>query len=383
MDSRGVRVYTATVRTSPTLLIVPSLQAVRDAGGAVRITRKFLDGAASYARLWPGPVRVRMGAQDGRTTNLDETVYEPESWPFELEIAPPGGVGSDQAIIEAGIVLVTIGFGHDDLPCRCRRLVRPCVLMTELTLRTRLQIAAAEETNPLRRLKRKVWEAGQERRNLASVHLASGVQANGTPTFDAYHPKKPNTILYFDSRLTEQMLADERRVRSRPIEGPLRLAFSGRFIRIKGVDHLVRVAHRLEKAGLEFQLDLFGHGPLTDRIRLEINRAGLSGSVALRGVLDFTSELVPTMSRNVELFVCPHRQGDPSCTYLETMGCGVPIVGYDNEAFAGLKRESGLGWTTPCNDPNALADKILDLARDRAALREAGVESLGFARAYL
>jgi colanic acid/amylovoran biosynthesis glycosyltransferase len=370
------------MRERPTLLIVPNLEAVRDPGGDIRITRKFLEGAAIYARLWPGSVRVWMGARNCPTTNLDEMVYEPGTWPFELEIAPPHGAEADKAISDADIVLASIGFGHDDLPARSSERGTPCVLVTEYTLRTRLQIAAAEETNVAKRLRRKVWERGQERRNLAAVRAASGVQANGTPTYDAYRRENTNTLLYFDSRLTEEMLASEEDVASRPIEGPLRLAFSGRFIAMKGVDHLVPVARHLADAGLEFQLDLFGDGPLADQIRTEIDRIGLSDRVSLHGVLDFGTELVPTMSNGIELFVCPHRQGDPSCTYLETMGCGVPIVGYDNEAFAGLQRESGLGWTTPCNDPDALAERILELARDRVALREAGSASLQFARTH-
>jgi len=370
------------MRAGPTLLIIPPLQAVRGPGRTVRLPRKFLEGVATYAQLWSGPVRVRTSAQDRPTTNLDETTFEPDDWPFDLTIAPLDGGEMDEAIADADIVLGAIGFLQNDLPARCQRLGTACVLVTELALHTRLQIAMAEEQSLIKRLRRTIWERGQERRNRAAVRLASGVQANGTPTFDAYRPENPNTILYFDSRVTEEMLADERRVRSRPIEGPLRLAFSGRFVEIKGVDHLVQVARHLVKAGVEFQLDLFGDGPLAEGIRAETDRTGLSEYVKMRGVLDFATELVPTLSRDIELFVCPHRQGDPSCTYLETMSCGVPIVGYDNEAFAGLTRTSGLGWTTPLDDPRALATRIVDLARDRAALRQAGIESLRFARVH-
>jgi glycosyltransferase involved in cell wall biosynthesis len=323
-----------------------------------------------------------MSARDRPTTNLDEMAYDPTAWPFEVGIGRSGGVEADQAIADADLVLGSIGFPYDDLPARCQRLGTPCVLVTENTLPTRLQIAAAEETNPVKRLRRKLWERRQERRNLTAVRSVAGVQANGTPTFDAYRAENPNTLLFFDSRVSGDMLPEEECVFSRPIEGPLRLAFSGRFVAIKGVDHLVQVARRLAGAGIEFRLDLFGDGPLADGIRAQIDQAGLSGSVRLGGVLEFSEELVPTMSRDVELFICPHRQGDPSCTYLETMSCGVPIVGYDNEAFAGLRRESGLGWTTPLDDPNALAARIVDLARDRGALREAGLKCLRFAQAH-
>jgi glycosyltransferase involved in cell wall biosynthesis len=100
------------------------------------------------------------------------------------------------------------------------------------------------------------------------------------------------------------------------------------------------------------------------------------------GTLDFEKELIPFVKQNADLFICCHRQGDPSCTYLETMACGVPIVGYDNEAMAGLARERGLGWTTPMDRPVELAESIARLHRDREALRGMALKSLTFAQQH-
>lgn len=38
-----------------------------------------------------------------------------------------------------------------------------------------------------------------------------------------------------------------------------------------------------------------------------------------------------------------HRQGDPSCTYLETYACGMPIVGYNNQAHQGILASNNAG----------------------------------------
>jgi glycosyltransferase involved in cell wall biosynthesis len=98
--------------------------------------------------------------------------------------------------------------------------------------------------------------------------------------------------------------------------------------------------------------------------------------------MDFETELVPFVKEWADVFVCPHRQGDPSCTYLETLGCGVPIVGYANEAFAGLVQHSQAGWLVPLDQPRRLASTIAELAADRAAIAAASARALDFGRRH-
>jgi hypothetical protein len=86
-------------------------------------------------------------------------------------------------------------------------------------------------------------------------------------------------------------------------------------------------------------------------MRAQVAKRSLENLIQFKGPLDFERELIPFIRENVDLFVCCHRQGDPSCTYLETMSCGVPIAGYDNEAFAGLVKTSAAGWFTPMDRP--------------------------------
>jgi glycosyltransferase involved in cell wall biosynthesis len=126
-------------------------------------------------------------------------------------------------------------------------------------------------------------------------------------------------------------------------------------------------------------MEIYGGGELEARLHRMISEMGLQRHVRLRGVADFATQLIPAMSSGADLFVCCHRQGDPSCTYLETMSCGTPIVGYDNEAFRGVAWHSGVGWTTPLDDPRALAGRIAQLDSDRAALATAARAAKAFA----
>ena len=77
--------------------------------------------------------------------------------------------------------------------------------------------------------------------------------------------------------------------------------------------------------------------------------------VRLHGPVDFDEVLMPTLKERADVFVCCHRQGDPSCTYAETLGCGVPIAGFGNEALAALVEAHDIGWSVAMGDIAGLA----------------------------
>ena len=58
----------------------------------------------------------------------------------------------------------------------------------------------------------------------------------------------------------------------------------------------------------------------------------------------------------------------------------MPIVGYSNEAFEGLVKISSVGWITPQASLAISPERIASIYRNPAALREASLRSLEFAR---
>jgi len=148
---------------------------------------------------------------------------------------------------------------------------------------------------------------------------------------------------------------------------------------MKGVMDLAPFAAALRKRGVNFTLDIYGDGPLRDSLAKQINDMGLSDLVHLRGVVDFETEWVPTLKEQADLFVCCHPQGDPSSTYPEVMACGVPIVGYDNEALKGIIEISEAGWATPMHNIDTLAATVARLATTRAELADAATNARSFA----
>lgn len=363
------------------LLSVPGFEPDQE---HVILTKKVVEGLTKYQELWRGPVHAIFPPGSGHTGNLDDARFRRAELPFTVEIVP---FTSEVLKTRAKQAALVMGVPHHELrgfAAYCRSVGVPYVLTTEYSLRTRFQVIRAEQRNPLRRVRQYVWELGQERATRRDVRLSAGVQCNGVPTYRAYRSISAAPLLYFDNRISEAMLSSPERVREkaerlRARGGSLNLAFSGRLNAMKGADHLVRVAAALRASKVPFVLHICGGGELEGAMRDEVRRRKLEHQVKFHGVLDFERELVPFIRDEIDLFVCCHRQGDPSCTYVETFACGVPIVGYDNEAFAGLLKFVDAGWATPMDDPKALAKRIEKLYERPALLEEAGLRALEFA----
>ena len=365
-----------------TLYLVPALEA-RACDGAFELTKKFLDGVREYVSRWHGPVMVLVGETRVPSTNLDTVHVTPADVPFGLAWRPQDDAALIERLADARLVLATLVDRNTRLAQLCAAISVPVVYITEYSLQTRCQIVRAETVNPVLRWRRQRWTKHLEQRYERAVRLAEGVQCNGTPTFNAYRSINPRPLLYFDSRVQREMLVSSKQLEHRTAAlmagDPLRLVFSGRMVAMKGADHLPHVAAELDRLGVPFVMDICGAGPQADRIAAKVRRLNLTERVQLHGILEFESQLLPYVSRNADLFVCCHRQGDPSCTYLETMACGVPIIGYDNEALRGIVDTSGVGWITPMDKRKQLAQKIAQLNRDRPSLAEAASAAVAFA----
>jgi glycosyltransferase involved in cell wall biosynthesis len=151
---------------------------------------------------------------------------------------------------------------------------------------------------------------------------------------------------------------------------------------MKGVKDLIPIACALQNRDISYELHIYGDGNLKAWLEKEIKDNALEERVKLHGIVDFKSALVPVLQQQTDLFVCCHLQGDPSCTYLETFACGVPIVGYLNEAFEGLLHHADAGWGVPLGQPEKIAQTIAALATNRNAIVHKGRTAAEFARTH-
>jgi colanic acid/amylovoran biosynthesis glycosyltransferase len=371
------------------LILLPSLRARVGANGNVLLTQKYLDGAAAYARAWPGPVTSLFRPSNATSWDMDVVEIAPGNCSDDghaVEMLPTDRHALEARLAHAALVFPFLAPSEEVTLEICRRLQVPVVFGTEYSAATERQIIDSETRNPLLRWRRKHWAAQAERVRLQMLCHAAGVQCSGTPTYDVYRQHNVNPLLFFDNRVPLADVLSEHEVMQKTqamqTSMPLRLIFGGRLIAMKGVMDLPDVAAELRRLGVDFQLDIYGQGNLEPRLRKRISALDLQSRVRLQGVLDFKTGWLPQLRQHADVFVCCHPQGDPSSTYPEVMSCGVPIVGYDNEAFAGIVRESGSGWTSPVGDPIALAAMLAQLAGSRELLATAARQAVEFAREH-
>lgn len=351
--------------------------------GKPYLDKKYCEGMHFYSSAWEGQVSSLLRLQGEKFPFGG--VFEYDELPFDLKILKPGEE-IDSSIAEEFDAILCSGdnFQYLYLAELCKNAKAKLFFTIEYTLKTRFQIVMlARDRGLIKKIYSLLWTLKQEYRRRRAFKISHGIQANGYPAKNAYSQICKNAILYLDNRIGTELLATEgemqaRRDRIRSGQ-PIEILHSGRLEPMKGSQDLVPIAKYLSERGVDFRLNIFGTGSLEEEIRQAIAAHGLSEKVQLNDPVDFETELVPYARTKADLFLSCNRQSDPSCTYIESMGCGLPIAGYSNEMWQGLRESSQAGWTAPLGDWEALADKIVELSSQREEILEKADKALSFA----
>jgi glycosyltransferase involved in cell wall biosynthesis len=370
---------------NPSLTIIPSVP-VWKKGETLCFDRKFYDGLLLYTQLWPGPVICVMASSASPISSFGVIEATPDTMPFSCIALKENEIVGKKHVRDSTIVMASAD-AHDQLHIAnlCRENGVKCVYVIEYIPETRHQIVALDNHNPAVLLRQNLYLRINERKRRKAFELSDGLQCNGTPAWNEYK-KIPNRLLYFDTRVSKtQIISDgdlETRISTLKDKKPLRLAFSGRLIAMKGADHLVQLALKLKKMNIPFLFSIYGTGDLEEEMNRYIDRNELREMVTMKGAVDFNRQLLPDLKEKVDLFVALHRQSDPSCTYLETLSCGVPIVGYRNQAFGGILDLADVGWGVKPDDLEAVTLMISRLDRTREEIAEKSRNAVKFGRKH-
>ncbi|MEY8197697.1 MAG: glycosyltransferase [Colwellia sp.] len=364
------------------LLIIPSAP-IWKVGDKFFFDRKFYDGIIFYCNTWNGGVQLILRLAECSPPEFGLVLFDEDIFPAKLTVVVGHELLTEMHIRNADIILASgDNYKNLGLSAIAKKSAIRCVYSIENILKTRFQIINMANVSYWQKLKSFVWVALNEFKRREAFKLSDGIQANGVPAYDAYNKLSENTLLYFDSRNSADAHITESELNARLLtldnNAPLRLGFSGRLIAMKGVSHLIEMAMVLKNKKINFTLDIFGGGELAPFLGKKIKEYQLEELVTLRGNVNFSTELIPFVKTSLDLFVCCHRQSDPSCTYLETYACGVPIIGYANQAHQGILDRFDVGWSVAVDNVNELADKVVYLNRHREEIKRKAINAKKF-----
>jgi colanic acid/amylovoran biosynthesis glycosyltransferase len=265
-----------------------------------------------------------------------------------------------------------------------RELKIPYILVLEYDLPTQITVSASQVTGITRRFVRTAkctWHYAMQ--GIPDMRGAHSLHCNGYPIYDATRRYNHNRVLYLDSRMSADMLISRGELAARLAARagrPFRLLFSGRYERMKGADHAVRVAVECLRRGLDIEMHFYGQGGLRTEMERIAAQASQPGRIHIHDAIPYTE--LATISRTFDLFVCCHIQSDPSCTYLESFGAGLPIIGYANRMWRRLNESSKGGLVSPLGDPVKVADDVEQLLADSNLVASMSVNALAFAEQH-
>lgn len=139
-------------------------------------------------------------------------------------------------------------------------------------------------------------------------------------------------------------------------QGPV-VGAVGRLIERKGHADLVMAWPRIRDRFPDAQLVIVGDGPYRPALEALVESSSESGSIRLVGRRDD----VPTVLDAMDVFVFPsHFEGLPNAL-MEAMAAGLPVVATPVDGNAELVSEGETGVFVPVEDPDALANAVVDL----------------------
>ncbi len=116
---------------------------------------------------------------------------------------------------------------------------------------------------------------------------------------------------------------------SKPTSQIPRIVFIGRFFYFKGISYLINAVSLLKKSLKDFSVELFGDGPLRNRIEQQISQLGLHNEVHLHGFVRDRRKLLSEIRAATVIAIPSLLEVGPSIAHLEAMACKKVIVAFD------------------------------------------------------
>lgn len=141
-------------------------------------------------------------------------------------------------------------------------------------------------------------------------------------------------------------------------KGPVRLLYVGRLTYQKGVDIFIQALQKIDSE-IQFEVELVGDGNARPTLERMVQKSDLVDRLHFAGWLDRTE--IPQRYQQADIFVLPSRDEGMANVILEAMASGLPVITTSLAGNRELVRNGKNGLLVPPDDPETLANALLEL----------------------
>jgi glycosyltransferase involved in cell wall biosynthesis len=200
-----------------------------------------------------------------------------------------------------------------------------------------------------------------------------------------YGRGRPNVHHFYDTvHAASDVLSDaelaQKLARIRRVDRPLRAVYFGRLTPYKGVDRTILAVHAAaRRAGRPLELSVVGAGEQHAALRSLVAALGAERSVRFEPAMPYGKELFEHLRRCDVALATPLAEDTPRAAF-DAMAMGLPIAAFDTRYYRDLVA-SGAVVVAPWPEVDRLAERLVELDRDRESLVTMTEHAVRFARA--
>jgi glycosyltransferase involved in cell wall biosynthesis len=166
----------------------------------------------------------------------------------------------------------------------------------------------------------------------------------------------------------------DRQVKKSSPEKKLRLLFISNLMQEKGIFDLLEICKMLRSVNVDFQLKIVGKEQdiSVSDLKLKVIEMKLSGLVEILGPKYGSEKHLLIDQSDVLVFPTFYRKEVFPLVILEAMQAGLPAISYDHAGIPEVIDQNETGFIVPLRNTEIFAEKVAELAEDRALLMQMG-----------
>jgi glycosyltransferase involved in cell wall biosynthesis len=203
------------------------------------------------------------------------------------------------------------------------------------------------------------------------VKTASLSLLKGRSLYDRYAQRAKNPQLFHNTSFLARDIKSQGEIRAR-LEGgradrPLRLVYCGRLIARKGIDVALRAVAEAKRRKATVTFDIIGDGPERAPLKKLASELELGETITFYGAREYNKALLNELGKYDILLFTPSIEDTPRMIF-DGYAAGLPLLGTDIDYIRERIEEERAGWVLPRGSVGAIAEKIVDIDRDRSLL---------------